>query len=184
VLQAIPPQEWTLVIDDLSDLTLPAARLLDRLASRFTVFAATEQLRPAHDKHFWRFERLPLRPLPAADARRLLRQAAAGADIEDPRLFETQLHHQTAGNPRAILESVARLRKEPAITPDLVRDFRHPGARQPIDITPLVVVLVFGLVAFRFVARGLGDLELYVFTGVAAMAAMAVRYFLFRAGKR
>jgi integrase/recombinase XerD len=181
VLEAIEPDQWTLVLDDLSDLSTTTARLLDRLATRFTVIAAARQVRPALAAHFGRFDRLDLRPLDTAEACRLIRQAAAGLPVEDLRQLEAHLWQQTAGNPRAILDSLARLRKEPTVTSQAIRGLSHPAGRREIDLTPLVVVPVLVLVAFRFIARGLGDTELYVFAGIGSALAMAVRFFLFRA---
>ncbi|MEW6754721.1 MAG: hypothetical protein AB1505_27630, partial [Candidatus Latescibacterota bacterium] len=76
VLEAVPKGQWTLVLDDLSDLSASTGRLLDQLATRFVLCAAVPQVKPAHHRHFRRFERLLLQPLPPGDARRLIRLAA------------------------------------------------------------------------------------------------------------
>jgi hypothetical protein len=169
-----------LVVDDLSDLTASTGRILDQLAGRFIVMAALHQVKRPHEKHFWKFERLDLSPLPTEDARRLIRQASAGVEIEDQRLFETHLLQKSAGNPRAILESIQRLRKEPAVTRQSVRELSHAGGRKQIDLTPVVLIPVLLLVALRFVARGLGDIEFYVFAGLGSALAVGVQFALAR----
>ena len=114
------------------------------------------------------------------DARKLIRQCAAGADIEDFRMFETYVLQQSAGNPRAIIEIVERLRKEPAITRSAVRDVTHSGARAKIDLTPVVVVLALCLVAARFIARGMGSIDGYMIAGIGSALAIGLRFFLYR----
>jgi hypothetical protein len=180
VLQSIEPNQWTLIIDDLSELTVSTGRILDQLATRCTIIAALHYIKKPHEKHFWKYERLELAPLPTDDARRLIRQASTGIEIEDQRQFETHLLQKSAGNPRAILESVERLRKEPTVTRQSVRELSHIGGRKQVDLTPVVVIPVLLLVALRFIARGIGDIEFYVLAGVGSALAVGVQYVLFR----
>ncbi|MBT5818417.1 MAG: tyrosine-type recombinase/integrase [Proteobacteria bacterium] len=184
VIDSIEKDQYALAIDDLSDLTTSTGRLIDKLADQFLIVAALHEVKKAHEKHFWKFERIEVGPLSSGDARTLIRQAAAGADIEDARMFETHLLAKTAGNPRAILESVARLKKEPAVTRNAVRELTHSGARSQFDLTPIIIVPVLCLVVFRFVARGMDNMEFYLLAGIGSALAMFVRYFLFRAQRR
>lgn len=181
VLDALPRDAWTLVLDDLSDLTVHSVRLLDRLATKFILIGAIRHIRPKLASHFGRFDRIPLANLGPGDTCRLIRQAAAGAPVEDWALLETHLWQQTGGNPRAILESVARLRKEPEVTRQAVRRLNHPGPRSQIDLTPFAVVAILSLMAFRYIARGTGNTELYIVAGVASVVGLAVRLMLMRA---
>ena len=141
------------------------------------------QVKLAHQKHFWKFERLVLKNLSGEETRQLIRQALAGLRVPDPQLLETRIRRQSAGNPRAILESVARLRKEPAITTQVVRELYHTGARPQLDLTPALLLPTLLLLAARFLARGIGDRELYILAGIGAALGMALRFFLFR-GRR
>jgi len=180
VLDCVEENAWTLVIDDLSDLSASTGRLLDRLNRKFVVFAALHEVRPAHERYFWKFDRIGLDALPPADARRLIGQCAAGADVEDLRLFETAVWRQSAGNPRAVIEIVDRLRKEPAITRTAVRDVAHTGAVRKIDLTPALMVVAMVLVAARFIARGAGSIDGYLIAGVGSAVMMGLRFFMFR----
>jgi hypothetical protein len=181
VADAVPQERWTLVVDDLSDLTVRTVRLLDRLAAKFVILGAIRHIRPQLASHFGRFDQIPLVNLGPGDTCRLVRQAAAGAPVEDWLLLETHLWQQTAGNPRAILESVGRLRKEPEVTRHAVRQLSHPGPRSQIDLTPFVVVALISLMAFRYIARGIGNTELYIFAAVASVVGIACRLVLMRA---
>ena len=184
ICDAVEKDAWTLVVDDLSDLTTSTGRLIDRLADKFRVVAGLHEVKKPYEKHFWKFERIEIGHLPPADARRLIRQASVGVEIEDARLLETHLLQKTNGNPRAILESVERLRKEPAVTRHAVRELTHTGAQQQFDMTPIVVIPIIGIMAFRFIARGLGDMDFYLFAGVGSALAMGIRFFLFRSSRK
>ena len=129
-------------------------------------------------------ERLEITNLPPDDARRLIRQASAGVEIEDRRLLETHLLQQTNGNPRAILESVDRLRKEPAVTRNAVRELSHTGAQQQFDMTPVVILPLIAITAFRFIARGLDSMDFYLVAGLGSALAMAARFYLFRSRRK
>jgi hypothetical protein len=184
VCQAVEKDAWTLVIDDLSDLTASTGRLIDRLAPHFRVVAALHEVRQPYEKHFWKFERLEIGNLPPDDARRLIRQASQGVEIEDRQLLETHLLQKTNGNPRAILESVDRLRKEPAVTRNAVRELSHTGAQQQFDLTPVVVIPLIAITAFRFIARGLDSMDFYLVAGLGSALAMAARFYLFRSRRK
>ena len=184
VLDSVERHQYALLIDDLSDLTTSTGRLIDKLADPFLIVAALHEVRKAHEKHFWKFERIEVENLPPDDARRLIRQAAAGAEIEDMQMFETHLLQQTAGNPRAILESVDRLRKEPAVTRSAVRELTHSGARHQFDLTPMIVIPVICLLAFRFIARGMDNMDLYLLAGLGSALMLGIRFYLFRSNRR
>ena len=81
VLDSVQPDAWVLIVDDLSDLTASAARLIHRLNKKFVIIAALHEVKAGYEKYFWRFDRVALANLPRADARQLIRQCAVGADV-------------------------------------------------------------------------------------------------------
>ena len=180
VLDSVEANAWALVVDDLSDMSASTGRLVDRLNRKFVIIGGLREVKVAREKHFWKFDRVELSNLPVAETRGLIRQCAAGAEVEDREMFETYVLQKSAGNPRAIVEIVDRLRKEPSITRKGVRDVVHTGARARIDLTPALVILALVLVGARVVARGIGDTELYILAGTGAAVAMGIRFFLYR----
>ena len=112
--------------------------------------------------------------------KKLIRQCATGADIEDYHMTETRILQQSAGNPRAIIEIVERLRKEPAVTRSAVRHVSHTGARNQIDLTFVVVLLLLAVVAARFFMRGIGSMEGYVLAGIGSAILVGIRFFMYR----
>ena len=180
IMDSVEPNEWTLGVDDISDMTPSVARLMAQLNKKFVIIAATQEVKKQHEKYFWKFEKIPVPNLPKPDAQKLIRQCTAGVDAEDAQLLETTLWTKSHGNPRAILEMADRLQKEPSATRQSVRDLSHTGARPKIDMTWAIILLVIPLIAARFIARGLGDIEIYMLAGIGSALAMGLRFFLYR----
>jgi hypothetical protein len=180
VVRAVPPRQWLLVIDDLSGLNRSQGQLLDQLAERFVVLAALCELPRADRARFARYQRIALDRLPRHQAVELMRQRLAGARVDNPALVEAYLWHHSAGNPRALVEMIQQLRRQPRITEDAARDLEYPGARPTLDLTPIILIPAVFLVAARFVARGLGDAEAYILAGVGAALVMGAQFALFR----
>ena len=180
VLGSVEKNEFVLIVDDLSDMTSSVGRLIDKLNRKFTIIAALPEVRKPHEKHFWKFDRVEIEYLSTADAKKLIRQCAAGANIEDYAMTETRVLQQSAGNPRAIIEIMERLRKEPAVTRSAVRDVSHTGARAQIDLTFAVVLILLFVVAARFFMRGIGSMEGYVLAGIGSALLVGIRFFMYR----
>ena len=180
VLGSVERNEFVLIVDDLADMTASVGRLIDKLNRKFTIIAALPEVRRSYEKHFWKFDRVEIEHLSTVDAKKLIRQCAAGANIEDYRMTETNILQQSAGNPRAIIEIVERLRKEPAVTRSAVRDVSHTGARDQIDLTFAVVLILLAVVAARFFMRGIGSMEGYVLAGIGSAILVGIRFFMYR----
>ncbi len=180
VLGSVEKDEFVLIVDDLSDMTSSVGRLIDKLNRKFTIIAALPEVRRPYEKHFWKFDRVEIEHLSTADAKKLIRQCAAGAHIEDYPMTETRVLQQSAGNPRAIIEIMERLRKEPAVTRSAVRDVSHTGARAQIDLTFAVVLILLFVVAARFFMRGIGSMEGYVLAGIGSALLVGIRFFMYR----
>ena len=180
VLGSVAKNECVLIVDDLSDITPSVGRLIDKLNRKYIIIAALHEIKKTYEKHFWKFDRIEIEPLSIPEAKKLIRQCATGADIEDYRMTETSILQQSAGNPRAIIEIVERLRKEPAVTRSAVRHVSHTGARNQIDLTFAVVLLLLVVVAARFFMRGIGSMEGYVLAGIGSAILVGIRFFMYR----
>ena len=180
VLGSVQKNELVLIVDDLSDMTPSVGRIIDKLNRKFTIIAALHEIVKTYEKHFWKFDRIEIENLSTPEAKKLIQQCAAGADIEDYRMTETYTLQQSAGNPRAIIEIVERLRKEPAVTRSVVRHVSHTGARNQIDLTVVVVLLLLAVVAARFFMRGIGSMEGYVLAGIGSAILVGIRFFMYR----
>ena len=112
-------------------MTPSVGRIIDKLSHKYTIMAALHEVKKTYEKHFWKFDRIEIENLSTPEAKKLIRQHATGADIEDYRMTETCILQQSAGNPRAIIEIVERLRKEPAVTRSTVRHVSHTWRPKP-----------------------------------------------------
>jgi len=180
VLDTVTKNEYVLIVDDLSDITPSVGRLIDKLNRKYIIIAALREIVKTYEKHFWKFDRIEIEPLSTPEAKHLIWQCTAGADIEDYRMTETSILQQSAGNPRAIIEIVEKLRKEPAVTRSAVRHVSHTGARNQIDLTFAVVLLLLVVVAARFFMRGIGSMEGYVLAGIGSAILVGIRFFTYR----
>ena len=180
VLDAVAKNECVLIVDDLSDITPSVGRLIDKLNRKYIIIAALREIVKTYEKHFWKFDRIEIENLTTSEAKKLIRQCTNGADIEDYRMTETSILQQSAGNPRAIIEIVERLRKEPAVTRSAIRHVSHTGARNQIDLTFAVVLLLLVVVAARFFMRGIGSMEGYVLAGIGSAILVGIRFFMYR----
>ncbi len=180
ILNSVEKNELVLIVDDLSYMTPSVGRLIDKLNRKYTIIAALHEVKKTYEKHFWKFDRIEIENLSTPEAKKLIRQHATGADIEDYRMTETCILQQSAGNPRAIIEIVERLRKEPAVTRSAVRHVSHTGARNQIDLTVVVVLLLLAVVAARFFMRGIGSMEGYVLAGIGSAVLVGIRFFMYR----
>ena len=180
VLDSVQKNECVLIVDDLSDITPSVGRLIDKLNRKYIIIAALREIVKTYEKHFWKFDRIEIEPLSKSEAKHLIWQCTAGTDIEDYHMTETSILQQSAGNPRAIIEIVERLLKEPAVTRSAVRHVSHTGARNQIDLTVAVVFLLLAVVAARFFMRGIGSMEGYVLAGIGSAILVGIRFFMYR----
>ena len=81
--------------------------------------------------------------------------------------------HAARGIPAHLLHA---LRGE--VTPDAVR-----GKDEEVDIAPAFLLLVAGMMAFRYIGRGLDSTALTLLGGVGMAGTMIFRFFLFRGMK-
>jgi integrase/recombinase XerD len=180
ILNSITFNEWILIVDDLTDTTKSAAKMMNLLNEKFIIFGALRAVKPAMEHHFWKYDRFEIGPLTRYESVQLIRHLCIDASIEDFQLFETHVLQRSACNPRAIREIVERAKKEPVITSRFSRQISHSGAVKKIDLSPVFVIIGAVLVASRFIARGSGNLDGYMFAGVGGALFMMLRFFVGR----
>jgi len=172
---------WVLILDQLEGLTPSMAPTLERLLSAALVLGATSQLRPALQKIWWAFDRIPLAPLTREQARQLLWTLADPDQIADPAMFEARVLAQADGNPYALVEMVKQVAGDRPLGLQAIRDLHHGAGVRSLDITPALLLVGAGILAARFVALGLNDQDLYIIAGSLGALFFVARYFVYRA---
>jgi len=126
-------------------------------------------VKKADEPHFGTFDRVPLENLPATEARQLIRQCTAAAQVdvtdEEYPLLERHVLNQSQGNPQAIVDRVERLSKEGRITPDTLAKMKDRGPQRPFNRKLALILLLLILTAARYCARFFGAVEAYVLGG-------------------
>jgi len=135
----------------------------------------------------WRFHsQVELKPLPLEQCSEIIDRWLEHHPIRftDERTrakFVRHVARDSGGNPAAIegmLESALTLRE---ITPSRARAIaRHDAAGNFLDLTPVLVLVLIGFMALRYISRGVGEIELLVLSGVGGAIFMGLRFFMYR----
>lgn len=135
----------------------------------------------------WRFQaQVELKPLPLEDcaeiaARWLAHNPVRFTDENTRDKFIRHVARDSGGVPAAIegmLENALALRE---ISPSTARAIaRHDAAGRYVDMTPVVVIVLVGFLAMRYISRGMGQVEMLVLSGVATAIFMGLKFFMYR----
>ncbi len=137
-------------------------------------------------KMLWQFHTvIELKPLPVETCEQIARAWLEKRPIRfsDERTRKRFIRHvaQTSGGvPAAISGLLETAAQEEEITPAKARMFTHEAGITYMDMTPLIVVGVVIAMAGRYVSRGIGEVEMLVFSGVATALFMGLRFFMWQ----
>ncbi len=82
--------------------------------------------------------------------------------------FTRYVQQESGGVPLAIRGLIDHASKSEVIDCKALRSFRHDAGVRYWDMTPVVVIVIIGFMAMRYVSRGVGEIELLVMSGVAS----------------
>lgn len=135
----------------------------------------------------WRFQaQVELKPLPLEHCAAIVEcwldhNPVRFTDEGTRQKFIRHVARDSGGVPAAIegmLDAASALQE---ITPSCARSIaRHGAAGRYVDMTPVLVIVLTGFVALRYISRGLGAMELLVLSGVASALFMGLRFFMYR----
>ncbi len=134
----------------------------------------------------WRFNaRLELKPLPLEACRdiaaRWLKENPVRFASEAVRAhFLRAVAQDSGGVPAAIRGMLESAAAEAEVTRSQVRGFVHEAGVRYLDMTPTLILGFILAIAARYIARGIGDNELYILSGVAIALFLGVRFFVGR----
>lgn len=171
IAAAVKPQEYCLIIDDITNITPGAKKVLERLKDTFIIVAAAREIKATNTSFIWNFEKIEVKNLSRKESFLLINQLANNLDIQNKELFMNHIFDQTNGNPRAIDELINRYKKEPFLDAQTIREIRHTGALKEIDMTWIILVSLGLLTSLRFLSREMDEPALR-FIGSLAMIAL------------
>lgn len=183
IKKAVEPKEYVLQIDNVDRITPKSVKALEELKDTFTIITTARDVPINKSSFLWNFEVLKLKPLERRYALELINRLSYDLEVEDYELYRNHIFEQTNGNPRAIYEIVERYRKEPVITSDTVRDIRHFGSLQEIDMSIVIILFLGCLAILRYLSREV-DNDSYRFIGGASLILLIIFRYLFKYTKR
>jgi hypothetical protein len=188
LMQVCSPREYTLIIDDVTQLTPTGLKVLEKLKNHFHIIAAARSVKIDKLTGFTNFQRIDLQPLSRAESYEFAELAARRlADrIEDFEHFKEYLFRQTKGNPGYMLELIDRLDVETDLSLEKVQAIEHIAARQGVSIFPFIVIGLACMTAFRYIGRGTGVQKdfLMILAGVGLLALFFGREILRRTKRK
>lgn len=152
LVQVTQAKEYTLVFDDLTNITRNQVMYLEKLKNHFHILAAARRVKIEFASFLSNFERIELQPLPRPETIELIAKASAHfmERIEDFEAFKNHIWDNTQGTPLFILEMIERYEKEPFIAAEQTREIRHTAANPEIDMMVPLIVLVSCLMVMRY----------------------------------
>jgi len=122
----------------------------------------------------WRFQReVQLQPLTKGQVRTLAERWLESHPIEfdSDRVRESFIRAvqlDSGGVPAAVEGMLVAATNDGEVSRSRIREYRHEAAAVYWDMTPLLMVLVIGFMALRYISRGIGETELLVLAGVGS----------------
>lgn len=171
--QLTEPQEYTLIIDDVTNLTKANVPTLEALRSHFHVVAAAREIPISLTSWLTNFEKLRIENLNRPESIELIKRSSEDfrEKIEDVTAFQTAVYSATNGNPLAITEMVQRWRVEGYVRADSIQAITHTGARSERNFAPIIlgVLAVCALWKFYLKEASEADKEAGMLFGGAAI---------------
>jgi len=187
IIKSTEVNEFTLVIDDLTDVTKTGVRVLEKLKNHFHIIAAARKVKLDYMTMITNFHKIEIKPLKRHESLELIRHLSQPFQrrIDDYEAFKNHVCDSCNGNPMAINELINRFRKEPDITMTLMRDIRHMTALREYDMSLIVIIGLSSLMVLRYIGGEFSDDSgaFRLFGGVFLVFALFARNIL-NMGKR
>ena len=158
-IEATQRKAWTIIIDDLTNITKVGVDILKSLKNHFHIIAAARQLKIDHSSCVSNFQKLELKPLTRAEAMELIDQLSESLEprIEDYTLYQNRIWEDTQGNPLYIIELIERLDKEPILSNEVLHTVKHTISKQEIDFSVPLIIAFSSLLVLRYLGNELGS---------------------------
>jgi len=187
LIQITEQHEYTLLIDDVTRIPPTGVLALEKLKNHFHIICAARRIPMTKSSFLTNFERIELKPLSRPESIELINRVSQPIlqKIEDYETYKNHIFENTNGNPLFMIEMIERYSKEPEITLEIIRDYRHTSALKEFDFSLVLVILLSSLMVLRYISGELGDDSgaMRLFGGIFLMFALFARN-IFRAGVR
>jgi chromosomal replication initiation ATPase DnaA len=185
---------FVLIIDVLDKITAANSEWLKSMAEEITLLGAIVE--PKSSEHlkrfFWTFETVDINPLPDADIKQLVQRSIRQdniqfADERARKLFLSKVTSNSKGIPLAALQlcrKAANHTRKVSVT--FIREHlqEHEASVKFIDATYLFISLFGLIIAMRYISRGMGSTDAYVFWGAMSGIMLIFRWLMFRSMRK
>ena len=187
LIQITEQDEYTLLIDDVTRIPPTGVLALEKLKNHYHIICAARRIPMTKSSFLTNFERIDLKPLSRPESIELINRISQPIlqKIEDYETYKNHIFENTNGNPLFMIEMIERYSKEPEITLEVIRDYRHTAALKEFDFSLVLVIILSSLMVLRYISGELGDDSgaMRLFGGIFLMFALFARN-IFRAGVR
>ena len=187
LIQITEQDEYTLLIDDVTRIPPTGVLALEKLKNHFHIICAARRIPMTKSSFLTNFERIEIKPLSRPESIELINRVSQPIlkKIEDYETYKNHIFENTNGNPLFMIEMIERYSKEPEITLEVIRDYRHTSALKEFDFSLVLVIILSSLMVLRYISGELGDDSgaMRLFGGIFLMFALFARN-IFRAGVR
>ena len=187
IIKSTQKNEYSLIIDDLTNVTAAGVTALEKLKNHFHIVAAARKIKYSHASFLSNFQKIDINPLSRLESTQLILKLSQPmfSRIEDLEAYKNHIYDQTAGNPLFIREMIERYGKETLITLEHINSIRHTAALKEIDLSAPVIIGLSSLMVMRYIGGELGDDTgaFRLFGGAFMLFALFARG-IFTAGKR
>lgn len=186
--QITEKHEYTIIFDDVTQLTPTAVNALEKLRNHFHIIAAARSVEVKNASWLTNFEKIELGKLNRVETIELTVKLSADyrEQIEDFETFKNHIWVQTQGIPEFVCELCERYRKEKFVSIESISTIRHTAARKEIDASTFILLLFGSLVILKFWAKEAmqDDKEAFMIFGAIGMLVVMFGRFAFRGLKR
>ena len=187
LIQITEQHEYTLLIDDVTRIPPTGVLALEKLKNHFHIICAARRIPMTKSSFLTNFERIELKPLSRPESIELINRVSQPIlqKIEDYETYKNHIFENTNGNPLFMIEMIERYSKEPEISLEVIRDYRHTTALKEFDFSLVLVITLSSLMVLRYISGEIGDDSgaMRLFGGIFLMFALFARN-IFRAGVR
>ena len=147
LIQITEQHEYTLLIDDVTRIPPTGVLALEKLKNHFHIICAARRIPMTKSSFLTNFERIELKPLSRPESIELINRVSQPIlqKIEDYETYKNHIFENTNGNPLFMIEMIERYSKEPEITLEVIRDYRHTAAFKEFDFSLVLVIILIQL---------------------------------------
>lgn len=147
--------EYTILIDDCTEITKAGTIALNRLKNTFHIIACSREIKLSHSSFLSNFDRLEIPPFTYEEATKYIAQLSKPFldKIKNYEAYKNHIIHNTNLRPAFIYDLVDRLAKEEVISIGALNKINHFHNKTEINFFIPLLIAVSCLIIFRYLSH-------------------------------